>query len=102
MVLFAPAATDGSVPGLTLFASGTVRTIQFKPLSVETAIPGLLTPFASMQSSLGTYTVPSGETRTCPCRPPQLPGATGRSTPLTVANKQMGTPGPKVTPPSSL
>src|SRR5437016_3138046 len=54
MVLFAPAATDGSLPGLMLWASGTVRTDQLKPLSVETATPGLLTPFASMQFSLGT------------------------------------------------
>jgi hypothetical protein len=54
MVLFAPAATDGSLPGLMLLASGTVRTTQFKPLSMETATPGLLTPFASMHFSLGT------------------------------------------------
>src|SRR6266403_982141 len=53
MVLFAPAAMDGSLPGLMLWASGTVRTTQVKPLSAETATPGLLTPFASMHFSFG-------------------------------------------------
>ena len=54
MVLFMPAATEGSVPGLMLLASGTVRTAQVRPLSVETATPGLLTLLESKQFSLGT------------------------------------------------
>src|SRR5258707_8235647 len=102
MVLFAPCPTDGSVPGLMVVPSGTVRTTQVKPLSVETATPGRLTLLASEQFSLGTYAVPSGETRTWPCNPPQVPGATGTSTPLTCANAQIGMPGPKGKPPSSL
>src|SRR5713226_7873303 len=85
-----------------LLESGIVRTVQLKPLSVDTATPIRLTPLASLQFLLGTYAVPSGETRTCPCRPPQVPGATGRSTPFTVVNVEMGIPGPKVRPPSSL
>src|SRR6266566_9310817 len=102
MVLLAPAAIEGSLPGLSVVASGTVRTTHDCPLSVETATPGRSTLFASKQSSLGTYTVPSGDTRTWPCRPPHVPGAIGRSTPLVVANVYMGMPGPKVNPPSSL
>src|SRR5206468_1376762 len=102
MVLFAPAAIEGSLPGLSVVASGTVRTTHDCPLSVETATPGRSTLFASKQSSFGTYTVPSGATRTWPCRPPHVPGAMGRSTPFTLAKVYIGIPAPNVNPPSSL
>src|SRR5437762_4748083 len=102
MVLPAPAATDGSEPGFKVVASGTVRTTHDNPLSVDTATPGRSTLFASKQSSFGTYTVPSGATRTWPCSPPHVPGATGRSTPFTLAKVDIGIPAADVNPRSSL
>ena len=63
---------------------GTGRTVQLWPLSRETTTACVGLP----QPLLGRYAVPSGATLTWPCRPPHS------------VRLYVGTPAPKVVPPS--
>src|SRR5437899_2293502 len=79
----APIPTLGSESAGVL--DGFLRTVHVSPLSSDTA-----TAWLPPQPLLGTYTVPSGATFTCPCRPPQS------------SSEYIGTAGPYVRPPSRL
>ena len=63
--------------------AGHLVTVQVVPLSLETT-----TAWSAPQPLLGRYAVPSGATLTWPCRPPQS------------SRLYVGTPAPKVVPPS--